>query len=94
MQEQINQLQQEMNVLQAKMNLLYSSATIPYDVENAFIDRLDLDNIVSQNSSKTAASETQAVNEGGVATYNVAKPMDGFEQRTVNGQVRYYPYYT
>jgi hypothetical protein len=94
MQEQINQLQQEMAILQGKINLLYSSATIPYDVENAFIDRLDLDNIVSQNSSKLASTETQAVNEGGSATYNVAKPMDGFEQRTVNGQIRYYPYYT
>lgn len=33
---------------------------------------------VIATSAKTAASETQAVNEGGVATYNVAKAPDGF----------------
>ena len=33
---------------------------------------------VLATSSKTAASERQAVSEGGSASYNVAKDMDGF----------------
>lgn len=93
MQEQINQLQNEIRVMQEKMALLSSYSSIPYDVEIAFRDRLGIDEIANQNSSKLASSETQAVNESGTQSYNVAKPMDGFEQRTVNGQVRYYPYY-
>ena len=31
------------------------------------------------DDSKTAASETQAVVEGGSSNYDVAKPMDGFK---------------
>ena len=34
--------------------------------------------ILTATSSKSAASATQAVNEGGAATYNVMKAPDGF----------------
>jgi len=71
--------------------MMRSSGSFPYDVEQAIIDRLDF--TVFDPSAKTAASETQAVDEAGIATYNVAKPMDGFDQRLVDGVIRYYPYY-
>ena len=89
--DKITQLQDQVDKLQAQVDLLKSSATFPYDVENAIKDRISTN--VFDQSTKTAASETQAVNEGGLATYSVAKPMGGFDQRLVDGVVRYYPYY-
>lgn len=92
MQEQINQLQKQVEDLKQQVDLLRSSGSFPYDIENAIRDRIEPVSLLP--SVKTAASETQAVNEGGSASYSVAKPMDGFEQRAVDGQLRYYPYYT
>lgn len=91
MQDQINQLQTQINNLQQQLDLMRSSSTYPYDMEQALTDRLNP--ISLSPSTKTAASETQAVDESGSASYNVAKPMDGFEQRVVDGVTRYYPYY-
>ena len=92
MQEQINQLQIEINDLKAQVDLMRASGSFPYDIEQAIRDRIEPVSLLP--SVKTAASETQAVNEGGSASYNVAKPMDGFEERSVDGVLRYYPYYT
>lgn len=91
MENQINQLQLQINELQHQIDMMRSSASFPYDVEQAIIERLDL--TVFDASAKTAASATQAVNEAGTNTYDVAKPMDGFEQRVVDGSIRHYPYY-
>lgn len=91
MQEQINQLQTEINNLKAQVDLLRSSSTYPYDMQQALVDRLNP--VTFTPSTKTVASETQAVNEGGTATYDVAKPVDGFEERVVDGVTRYFPYY-
>lgn len=92
MQEQINQFQIEINKLQEQVDLMRSSGSFPYDIEQAIRARIEPVSLLS--STKTAASETQAVNEGGSGSYNVAKPMDGFEERVVDGIKRYYPYYT
>lgn len=91
MEERILQLEQQIQQLQSVVELMRSSATYPYDMEQALTDRLNP--VTFTPSTKTAASETQAVNEGGVATYNVAKPADGFEERVVDGVIRYFPYY-
>lgn len=91
MQEQINQLQSQVNQLQQQLDMLRSSASFPYDVQQAIENRIEIEFFTP--SAKTALSETQAVDEGGIATYDVAKPMDGFEQRLVDGVIRYYPYY-
>lgn len=44
------------------------------------------------SSTKTAVSARQAVNEGGVATYNVSKPPDGFF--IIEGTSYNIPYFT
>lgn len=91
MEQRISQLEQQIQQLQEVVELMRSSATYPYDMEQAIIDRVNP--VAFTPSTKTAASETQAVDEGGSGTYNVAKPMDGFEQRVVDGVTRYFPYY-
>ena len=71
---------------------LKSSTTVPFEVEGALRERL---NPVSfTTSTKTTASETQAVNEGGMASYDVAKPADAFVELTWNNTRIYIPYYT
>lgn len=74
------------------LNMLGNSYNIPYDVQKAFENRLTTGVLVS--SGKSVASETQAVNEGGVATYSVPKLNDGFTQMTLGGITIYIPYYT
>lgn len=91
MQEQITQLQDQINQLQKQFDKLRSSATLPLDVEDAFRTRIDP--VTFYPSTKDAADETQSIDESGSATVTAAKPMDGFEERVVDGVTRYYPYY-
>ena len=64
------------------------------------IELLDTINVVAikqgftkvASSVKTAVSARQAVNEGGVASYNVCKPPDGFF--LIEGTNKNVPYYT
>ena len=94
MQEELNKLKQDFENLKKEFDSLKASTTIPLNIDNAFRDRFKISEFVQLSATvKTAGSETQAVNEGGVATYSVAKPMDGFEERVVGGVARYYPYY-
>ena len=92
---EIEQLKNEIAELNRKIDLLYNSTDIPNNVEQAFRTRFQLDTynpiIVS---AKSASSENQAVNEGGVAAYNVMKPPDAFIQITLNGAIKYIPIYT
>ena len=92
MNEETKQLKSRVDELERLFKLLSSSTTIPYDVGEAFKKRLQ---VVGGDSNATLAStETQAVNEAGAGTYNVAKPMDGFITIVVNGNSRKVPYYT
>lgn len=74
------------------LNTLGVYSNIPLEVQKALELRLTANNITS--SAKTVASETQAVAEGGAASYNVPKLIDGFVQTTINGATIYIPYYT
>lgn len=83
--------------LEKKVKFLEASATIPKNVEDAFRERLRMETFTPlEASSKSATSETQVVNEAGVSptSYSLLKQPDGWEQRTVNGSFRYYPYWT
>lgn len=84
-------LLKRIEILEAKLKELEASSTIPFDVEKAFRGRLNPASVVG--SSKTAASETQSVSEGGAASYSVAKPMDGFLVVSFNGVTRNIPFY-
>lgn len=91
----IQQLHKEIASLRRQLSALYAAATLPFPVESAFRTRLNLNRFaVLTDSSKSASSENQAVDEAGAGSYSVLKPPDGFEERTVNGQTRYYPYWT
>ena len=89
------QLLKRIEILEQQVKNLSAFSTIPYDVEKAFRDRLKISTYASLGSSvKTVASETQGVNEGGAASYNVPKIFDGYRQMTDGGNVYYFPYYT
>ncbi len=95
--KQINLVIAELNKLEEKVKLIYGSSTIPYEVESAFRQRLRLSDFMKAAtvSSKTAASETQTVNEAGVSTYSVARPMNGFLSITLPDGTAYdIPYFT
>lgn len=80
----INQIEQELQALK-------SSESIPLENYEAIKDKL---NAVSGNTNTTNAStETQAVDEAGTGTYNVAKPMDGFITISFGGRNYKVPYY-
>lgn len=88
------QIQAQIDNLQEQLDMLKANATIPYEVEQAFRTRLNIESFTAlAASSKTAVSETQAVNEAGTASYDVAKPMDGFRQVNIGGSTIYIPYY-
>lgn len=78
--------------LEKIVNELMSAHTFPREVENAIRGRIS--SLQTATSTKTVASETQAVNEGGAGTYNVPSLFDGFYERTLdNGTIVYTPYY-
>lgn len=52
-----------------------AEASIPFDVAEAISQRFG---IGFETSGKTAASETQDVDEAGSSNYQVSKPPDGF----------------
>lgn len=88
-------LQKRIDDLEKKYKAIEASATIPKPVEDAFRERLRLEIISSITSSgKSASSESQTVNEGGVASYGVLKNPDAYLQVNINGTVYYLPVFT
>lgn len=74
------------------MGQLKASSTIPLQVNQAFLDRLGITSLARVVvSTKTLASENQAVAEGGVANYSVLKPPDAWLQVIVSGTTYYIP---
>lgn len=84
-------LQRQVNELREIVLSLQSSVSIPYEIESAFRERLG--GTILTDSSKTAGSASQGVNEAGSGTYSVAQPMKGFKQILDKGVVIYIPYY-
>lgn len=85
------QIQQQIDNLQRQLDALKSYTTLPREVAEAM--RIRLQPVSGDASSTSTASYLQAVNEAGVSTYNVAKPMTGFITITINGNARLVPYY-
>ena len=90
-QEQIDVLKRELAELRDDFNKLRSSTTIPYDIDQAFQQRIGDKTL--KVSTKGVNTEDQAVNEGGVATYDVLGDPDGFLQITIANTIYYLPYY-
>lgn len=88
-------LQKQIDDLKTEIELLKAGTTIPFDTEQAFRERLKIDDLaLLESSAKTLSDVFQAVDEGGGATYNVAKEPDGIRQWVVGGTTLYIPYYT
>lgn len=89
-------IRHEIQLLWQEIHNLKDAGTIDHDTENAFRERLGIDDFIAlDTSSKLASSETQSVNEAGSSSYSAAKPMDGFREYTApGGTVFYIPYYT
>lgn len=84
------ELQKRIEELERVIKSMRAGATIPFDIGEAFKDRLG-----SQITAGAATGTTYStpVNEAGSATYSVAKLMDGTIPFTLNGQIYYIPYY-
>lgn len=90
-QEQIKQIQEQIDSLQEQLNSLSSSSTIPFEIGEAFKDRIGGSEVIP--SSKTVASETQTINEGGIAIVTALDVPDSFGSVLVNGAIKYIPLY-
>lgn len=71
---------------------LESASSIPLNIDQSF--RARFFRSILGFSAKTTASVTQAVNEGGSASYNVSKVPDGFLSFNDGGVTRNVPYFT
>jgi hypothetical protein len=81
--------------IQEQLNALKAATTIPYEIDQAFRTRFDIAALARLvPSTKTVASETQAVSEAGVGSYNVPKIFDEFRQFTIGGTTYYIGLYT
>lgn len=89
--DKITDLENRIIELERIIKSLGSSTTIPKSIGDAFTVRLKP--VSGDTSSTSTAPYIQAVNEAGVATYSVAKPMAGFVTIVVNGNSRIVPYY-
>lgn len=88
-------MQEQIDELKRKIEALENVTTIPFEVEQALRERLGIQYYSTiQADSKSASSENQSINEGGVATYSVMKPPDGFVKTIINGSTVYLPYFT
>lgn len=88
----MEELQEQINELQEWKESMESSYSIPLNIDQAFRARFSGASLA--NSTKSASSENQPVNEGGVATYDVLKPPDAFLQVNIQGTVCYIPIFT
>ena len=80
--------------LEQKLDALNNANSIPFDVDQAFRERLGADRATLVSvASKTTNSENQAVNEGGSATYQVLKGPDGWLSLEIAGTIYVIPHY-
>lgn len=84
-------LQQQIDNLQRQLDALKSSTTLPREVGEAM--RVRLQPVSGETNATATTAYIQAVNEAGVQTYSVAKPMAGFITITIGGNARLIPYY-
>lgn len=87
------QLQQEIEALKSEIQNMKAGGTLQYEIGVAMKERLGDDFLVGGSSSTSVATYTQAVNEAGVASYNVAKVPLGFFSITVKGTTYNVAYY-
>lgn len=89
--QRITELENTVKKLMIFNEQLQNSSQIPLRVDQSFRSRF-ISNIL-QLSTKTPASESQTVDEGGVATYDVLTLPDGFKTYNDGGTPIFIPYY-
>lgn len=90
---EIELLKKEIEELKAWKTSMEASHSIPLNIDQALRDRLNLTSGSLALSTKDSNSEDRAVNEGGVAIYNVITEPVGFLQIEISGTIYYLPYY-
>lgn len=85
------EIQRRIEELERIVKSLTSSTTIPYNIAKAFERRLNP--VLGDSNATDPSTVTQAVNEAGSGTYNVATVPAGFITIVVNGNSRTVPYY-
>ena len=91
--DEIKILQKRIEDLENWKRSLEASHSIPLNIHQSFTERFN--NPLTAQDEKGADSETRAVDEGGVGTYNVLKNPIGFDKRVdkIAGQDKYYPWF-
>ena len=70
-------------IIREEITKIFSYKELPFNVERTLIERLKLgDTLTIATSAVDPATFTQAVDEAGSGTYNVAKVMTGFKTLT------------
>lgn len=90
----MEELKQKIEELEKWKKSMEASHSIPLNIDQAFRARFKDTGSILSASSKSASSENQVVDEGGVATYSVMKTPDAFLQVTISGAVKYIPIFT
>jgi len=86
--------EQKLNEVYEFIQSLKAHTTIPYEVEQAFRQRLEIDSIpLVTTDVKGADSEDLTINEGGAATKIALNDPVGFTAIKSGGTTRYYPYF-
>ena len=100
MNEELEQVKRELAELKEQFKLLSNNTTIPLEVGEAFKTRILSDAGVVALSNKSLTSENttvvDSVNFGAssVTTVSALGAPNGFFEVTINGIVRYIPFYT
>ena len=83
-------LKKRIEKLENFIESLQASHKIPLSVDQAFRARF----VAKEVSVSTHTGETQAVDEGGVATFSVMTTADAFLEVSINGTIYYIPVFT
>lgn len=89
----MEELQAQINELKNEIQLMKAGGTLQYEIGVAVKERLSDDFPTVGSSSTAVATYTQAVNEAGASSYNVAKVPLGFFSITVKGTTYNVAYY-
>ena len=88
------ELERKIQALEEVLQALRHANSIPFDIDQAFRERLGVGDISAlQVDGKIANSENQAVNEAGSASYQVLAGPDGWLSLEIGGTTYVIPHY-
>lgn len=93
LQQLVEKQGKEIIELTNRLNALDNNATIPLQTGEAIKARVLTDAGVALLSTKSASSESESINEAGIASHSVLPLPDGYLEVTLSGVIRYVPFY-